>query len=54
MRGLPDGMAGQKGGEGGALQLEPPFEFFFVDGHGEVSSFQYCSIVLIIIHPWGD
>jgi hypothetical protein len=51
MRGSPDSMkklvtAGQKGGEGGAAQLEQPLTFPFVDGHGEVSSCQYCSIVL--------
>jgi hypothetical protein len=59
VRGLPDGMeklamAGQKGGKGGTAHLEPSLTFPFVDCHSEVSSSQYYSIVLIVIHSWGD
>ncbi len=59
VRGSPDGMeklvmAGQKGGKGGTTQLESPLTFPVVGCHREVSSSQYCSIVLIVIHSWGD
>ncbi len=34
--------------------MEPSLTFLLIDGHGEFSSFQDCSIVLIIVHFQGN